>query len=905
MADVFISYAREDVKFAHELHDSLVQQRKNVWIDWNDIPPSIDFMEEIYLAIEGADNFVFIISSHSIRSRVCQQELNHAVQHNKRLLPVVVDDIQVGAIPEPLRKINWISFRSTDKFDESVKSLVSAIDADTDRVRIHTRVLNRAVQWKNHGIDKSYLLRGSELRQAEKWLSDDARVPPSPTPLQTQYVIESRRASMMRQGITLGAVTTGLLITIILLIVSIHQRNAAVKQSRIALSRQLAHQSYNHLEGELDLALLMSLQACSLDCSYAGKNSLLAGLLYGHSVAAFLHGTYSKPKEISISPDTRYIAVSDLIGNVELFDATLRQPVGSLRVGPNYHLTDLEFSPCSRVLATGGSNGVQLWSVPVLKKLREHLTIENHPIEHIAFDARGETIAFSNWDGSIGLWELGKSDGTITLLEEQNAWIADLALGPDVGTLAACLKDSIVLWDVEGRSKSGWDLPSGHGSPILLSFSTSGDTLASLTDSGVITLWDVGSHEPLGEPQVTNCASFFIAEISPTLSATVFGFIGGSIWEWDLINRTPSVDPRRLHNSTVTCLDISQDGNMLVSCSEDGTILMWDLSHRHPLGKTLESHKSSVTCAAFSPAGNLLVSGGYDSTVLLWNVESSEPEGRPLVTHGDVVSAVAISPDGRAVASSGRDSTILIWDLVTQSAVGQPIRGHLGDVRTLAYSPDGKTLACGGFDGTIRLWDLTTQQQPADSLLGHEGPISGLAFSEDGRTLVSCSWNYKVILWDLDTYEPIQELVEGHESLLWCLAMNPAEDMIAVGSRDGSIILWDLTTYERIEDPPAVHRNQVRAIAFSPDGMLAASGSDDGMVALWDASVWEPIGGPFWGHRGPVGSLAFSYDGTLLASASGDGTIILWDVDLDSWKKLAREIANRPLTIEEISDIYR
>ena len=40
MSDLFISYSRIDIGFVNQLHTSLVAAGKDVWIDWQDIPPT-------------------------------------------------------------------------------------------------------------------------------------------------------------------------------------------------------------------------------------------------------------------------------------------------------------------------------------------------------------------------------------------------------------------------------------------------------------------------------------------------------------------------------------------------------------------------------------------------------------------------------------------------------------------------------------------------------------------------------------------------------------------------------------------------------------------------------------------------------------------------------------------------
>ena len=51
MADLFISYSRKDGDFVRSLNDALAAVQREVWVDWEDIPASAEWLAEI----EGAD----------------------------------------------------------------------------------------------------------------------------------------------------------------------------------------------------------------------------------------------------------------------------------------------------------------------------------------------------------------------------------------------------------------------------------------------------------------------------------------------------------------------------------------------------------------------------------------------------------------------------------------------------------------------------------------------------------------------------------------------------------------------------------------------------------------------------------------------------------------------------------
>ncbi len=208
MADVFISYACEDRPFVRRLHNTLENHNCETWVDWQDIPATAKFLKEIYAAIESAHTFVFIISPDSVGSEICnkEKEIDHGVKHHKRLVPIMYRDVDDKAVPENLRKINWVYFRKTEDFDAAFNTLKYAIDLDLKWVHAHTRLLTRAIDWDTKECDKSLLLSGNDLRDAEEWMAKGPEKSPKPTSLQTRYIIKSRKAATKRQRITTGAV---------------------------------------------------------------------------------------------------------------------------------------------------------------------------------------------------------------------------------------------------------------------------------------------------------------------------------------------------------------------------------------------------------------------------------------------------------------------------------------------------------------------------------------------------------------------------------------------------------------------------------------------------------------------------------------------------------------------------
>src|SRR5947207_1905626 len=215
-------------------------------------------MQAIYGAIEGVDTFVFVLTPDSVASVVCGREIAHAVAHNKRMVPVVARDVNADTVPEALAKLNWIFCRESDDFEKATDTLISAFDTDLEWVHAHTRLLTRAIEWENKGKNNSFVLRGDDLRSAERWLAEaGAQKERQPTALQTEYIIASRKAAARRQRIALGAVALGAVVAIILAVVAFIQRGEARKQEAKAKTTSV--------QADFDLAVLYQKQSDSVD----------------------------------------------------------------------------------------------------------------------------------------------------------------------------------------------------------------------------------------------------------------------------------------------------------------------------------------------------------------------------------------------------------------------------------------------------------------------------------------------------------------------------------------------------------------------------------------------------------------------------------------------------------------
>lgn len=130
MASLFISYSRNDKDFTRKLTQAFEGQGLDLWIDWEDIEPTVDWWEDIKKGIEEADNFLLLLSPDSMQSKYCNQEIEYAIKNGKRLIPVVIREIDWNNVAPDLGKLNSIFMDKIDEFQEAFKKLIAAIHTD-------------------------------------------------------------------------------------------------------------------------------------------------------------------------------------------------------------------------------------------------------------------------------------------------------------------------------------------------------------------------------------------------------------------------------------------------------------------------------------------------------------------------------------------------------------------------------------------------------------------------------------------------------------------------------------------------------------------------------------------------------------------------------------------------------
>jgi WD40 repeat protein len=901
--DVFVSYAREDGEFVRRLTEALSARGKRSWVDWADIPPTAEWMNEIRVAIDAADTYLVVLSPASIGSKICAAELDHALTENKRIVPVLARPVDDDKVPPEVAKLHWISF--TDGFDQAIDKLVEALDTDLDHVRAHTRLLVRAREWGVQGEEKSLLLRGQELRDAEVLIGSDAQ--PRSTLEQTRLVVASRRAATRRQRGAISLVTAAFVMSAALGVfgwterdAAIGQRNHAEEQAAIAISRELSLGAVSGVGANLDRAILLAIQARRAAATSDAKDALHLVTQKSLNIRLMVPTEMGELVRLVYSPDGRTVASANIDGSVALWDARTGVLVRQSDPGPRATLD-------------------------------------------VAFNPEGSILASANGDRNITLLDV--SSGTErTFSAQDHESVLSIEFSPDGRTLASGYDDGTVLvWDVAKGRLIGKPLTGGVGDSVFaVAFDPSGRTLAAAHFNGTVAMWDPANGRLLRELRASETHTVESIAFSPDgsiLASTVP--VAEEMILWDPATGQRIGRPLKGEGNTVWGASFSPDGRVIAAGSGTGDVLLWDVANGQRLGAPLTSDAGQVDAVAFSPDGHTLVSGGVDGALIFW-----EPLDRRIWRADYEYVGADFSPDGRLLAVPATDGSVTLWNSSTLEPISKPLGGQ-AFVNDVAFSPDGNALASSSDDGTIFIRDPMTGRQLHRPLNAREGIVLGLDFSRDGRLLASGYEDGKVILWDTSTWQPSGKPIKAHSQLVWSVAFSPDGRLLATGTEDSTLRLWDVATHVQIgkalnRDGQCVvgvvfspdgralasvgcdgvrlwsvpagkrigesffvgHTNAVVSAAFSPDGKVLATAGLDQTVILWDLRTFQPIGSPLKGHNGPVYGLAFSPDGRVLASASLDGSVVLWPErawggDDESLIRTLCELVGRNLTRAE------
>ena len=809
MAKLFVSYSRKDSVAARKLIEAFKSMGQEVWVDWEAIPPAVDWLEQIFRGIEEADAFIFMISPDSVASEVCKVEVGRAVLNNKRIIPIVLRDVNPKDTLEEIRKLNWTYIRETDNLEEGLAKVKTAIELDLDWLEEHRRLQVRALEWHRRK-DPSLLLRGRDLRNARRMMQTYTSKDPIPTELQQKYIDFSYRTERTRNFLFVVTGVT-LIILIALTLYAVNQTNIATG-AKIEADKQrvTAQVAATEAIGQRKIA--------EANATRANENEALA----------------KKNEQDAVKARTL----------AEAAGSAARAQIYQSRPGELYTSTLLGIDSLFRNPASDEAKEILRQDISLLPRPVAKVS-QDKKINALAYSPKGEYFATASDDGSVCIWNV-KDGQQLYCTPAGGPAINAVAFSPQ-GTLVIAGDQSgrVQILDVENKKIKY---------TIYRVRPKSGNVVSVDVVSG-----DGKSEQELVEEPVRGVS------FQPSTDRLVtIAYDDGQFPE---IDTATGATPNRLFTGTrPNVFGTSPNGQFLAAGSEDGRDSIWNLSTKDKF--PVFTHKGGVLSLAFSPDSSKIATGGNDNTVsmislglkqLLFQIPTQSPvrdlvftpDNKRLVTASDnlirvwdllgkeqlrmsqagTVTQIAVSPNNRWIASMGQDRTARIWDAVTGTELLEiPIEAGGSD---LSFSNDNKSLVTSDQSGTTNIWDLSALDSQVQ-VIPFDGIVDHVQYSPSGQWVAVAANNQLWVLRPKQETGLIPRLVgdptKEFNANIENLVFSPDSKYLGISTAAGESQYFDLEA--RSWAQPSLPQ-PVESIAFSPDGQIFFTTDSKGNIQAW------------------------------------------------------------------------
>jgi len=703
-----------------------------------------------------------------------------------------------------------------------------------------------ASNWVILGHSDKGLMDKYQLHEAEEWLASEQAKELGYDPDVKALAVRSKQAIHYDRRIRIIAlvIVVGVILFSIGAIVTAEHRRL-----KVATSSRLALEADGLRDRNLNLALLLNLEALRKDSSNPGvQNSLMRAVTSSCTLAAFLNSEEQPSATIGFSSDGQRLFALDRSGQKlrswdtksHIAGSKTETPVPETTQKPDVRRRIYLLSPDGENLLFMNSDGAMVsWN---RETNEQTFFVPNQKIEG---DFTLLPAAYSNDSGKL-------------------AWINDVQ---DKNGSQGKTTSELRVWDLKNKKQI---ISKVHPRLSAVAFSPDDKMLAVLKPDGDILLTQVDDLNQIGKPlanPLTDTSGELRMVFSSNGQRLAFLYAGGAIGVWDVQNQKqlgtflrgtlpPPEKPKAAHSEndykSVTTYALDRAGENLVAGYKDGSIVFWGVKNKFKREATL--HKSEVMDIVFSPDDNKLLTLAAKGSPELWlRPETTWVDEAPFYDSGELrtghnynLSKVAFGPDSKLIAAASEGGPTVLWNL-DQRLPGEQLQSG-GAGYPSALTSEGHLYLLNLADEVTELDIAKNKELRHFSIhldwLGTGPAANTLLVNENGTVMVVSYFGNNIALWDpkTGTFRGNITTVSGQNNygpLIHGLTMDLAGKKLAVASDDNKLRIWDLATSKHVsidyDDPANL------TLALSPDGTQLATCDQSGRLSIWDTATGKPI----------------------------------------------------------------
>jgi WD40 repeat protein len=288
------------------------------------------------------------------------------------------------------------------------------------------------------------------------------------------------------------------------------------------------------------------------------------------TVVNTLAGHSASVEALAFSPDGTRLASSAYNDPVRVWDVATGQ-ILQLLAGNADGASSLAFSPDGARLASGGFDSlVKIWDAEdggLVSTLQGHTDM----VLAVAFSPDGELLVSTGFDDTVRLWDV-RNEQLVASMEIPNIGY-DIEFSYD-GKYLAVAGGSLLIWDTS-HFESGY---STLGSSMSVAFSPVAD-LAAAEGFNAIVLWEPSTGEQVNIlPGVTESGTSLEIVFSPDGKLVASVSDSGLVQLWNVVGGTLlTTYSGELPQYSQTAIAFSPDGTLVAFSCGEGDICLWGI----------------------------------------------------------------------------------------------------------------------------------------------------------------------------------------------------------------------------------------------------------------------------------------------------------------------------------------